>query len=270
MSLRYQKPTLGAVPKYNGSVSEWEWNHGAVTETNAWSLSYDGVGRLTDAQRFVSGVRTNAFSERSLTYDRNSNVLTLTRYGKNAAAPDEILAYSYNGNLLRNISNSGTSGGGGSFTHDTNGNLTRDGLSTLDIDYNDRNLTSRLSFPDYDDTEIVAKVCLDTLESESASLSYEQQNQLYNGVNADYADIPTKKKRYEAVREDPYYNALQLKYANAITCHKSQGGQWSCVFIDNPFWQDELTVDDLKWLYTALTRATAKVYLVNFKDEYFA
>lgn len=129
---------------------------------------------------------------------------------------------------------------------------------------------ARLSFPDYDDTEIVAKVCLDTLESESASLSYEQQNQLYNGVNADYADIPTKKKRYEAVREDPYYNALQLKYANAITCHKSQGGQWSCVFIDNPFWQDELTVDDLKWLYTAITRATAKVYLVNFKDEYFA
>ena len=115
------------------------------TETNAWSLSYDGVGRLTDAQRFVGGVQTNSFSERSITYDRNSNALTLTRYGENAATPDEILAYSYNGNLLRNISNSGTSGGGGSFTHDTNGNLTRDGLSTLDIDYNDRNLTSRIS-----------------------------------------------------------------------------------------------------------------------------
>ena len=145
MSLRYQEPALGAVPKYNGSVSEWEWNHGVGTETNAWSLSYDGVGRLTDAQRFVGGVQTNSFSERSITYDRNSNALTLTRYGENAATPDEILAYSYNGNLLRNISNSGTSGGGGSFTHDTNGNLTRDGLSTLDIDYNDRNLTSRIS-----------------------------------------------------------------------------------------------------------------------------
>ena len=145
MSLRYQEPTLGAVPKYNGSVSEWEWNHGAGTETNAWSLSYDGVGRLTDARRFVGGAQTNSFSERSITYDRNSNALTLTRYGENAATPDEILAYSYNGNLLRNISNSGTSGGGGSFTHDTNGNLTRDGLSTLDIDYNDRNLTSRIS-----------------------------------------------------------------------------------------------------------------------------
>lgn len=128
---------------------------------------------------------------------------------------------------------------------------------------------ARLRFPDYDDAEIVAKVCLDTLESEAASLSYEQQNQLYAGVDADYSEIKTKKKRYEAVREDPFFNALQLKYANAITCHKSQGGQWSCVFIDNPFWQDELTVDDLKWLYTALTRAVEKVYLVNFKDEYF-
>lgn len=128
---------------------------------------------------------------------------------------------------------------------------------------------ARISFPDYDDQEIVAKVILDTLDSESASLTYEQSNMLYQGVNEDYAHIAAKKKRYEAVREDKYYNALQLKYANAITCHKSQGGQWKCVFIDNPFWQEELTVDDLKWLYTAITRATEKVYLVNFKDELF-
>ena len=129
---------------------------------------------------------------------------------------------------------------------------------------------ARISFPDYDDQEITAKVILDTLESESASLTYEQSNALYQGVNENYAHLTTKKKRYEAVREDKYYNALQLKYANAITCHKSQGGQWKCVFIDNPFWQEELTVDDLKWLYTAMTRATEKVYLVNFKDELFA
>ena len=129
---------------------------------------------------------------------------------------------------------------------------------------------ARISFPDYDDQEIVAKVILDTLESESASLTYEQSNKLYQGVNEDYAHITAKRKRYESVREDKYYNALQLKYANAITCHKSQGGQWRCVFIDNPFWQEELTVDDLKWLYTAITRATEKVYLVNFKDELFS
>lgn len=129
---------------------------------------------------------------------------------------------------------------------------------------------ARISFPDYNDQEIVAKVILDTLESESASLTYEQSNQLYAGVNEDYSHIKTKKKRYDAVREDKYYNALQLKYANAVTCHKSQGGQWKCVFIDNAFWQDQLTSDDLKWLYTALTRATEKVYLVNFRDELFA
>ena len=128
---------------------------------------------------------------------------------------------------------------------------------------------ARLSFPDYNDQEISAKVCLDTLESESASLTYEQQNALYQGVLADYSHLTTKKKRYEAVREDLFYNALQLKYANAITCHKSQGGQWRCVFIDNPFWQEFFTADDYKWLYTAITRAVEKVYLVNFKDDYF-
>ena len=128
---------------------------------------------------------------------------------------------------------------------------------------------ARLSFPDYQDQEIVAKVLLDTLEAESPSLTYEQSNALYQGVDADYGHITTKKKRYDAVREDPFFNALQLKYANAITCHKSQGGQWKCVFIDNPFWQDFLVPDDLKWLYTALTRAVEKVYLVNFKNELF-
>ena len=126
-----------------------------------------------------------------------------------------------------------------------------------------------LSLPDYGDVEIDAKVCLDTLESESPSLTYEQQNLLYQGVMEDYQHISTKRKRYEAVREDKYFNALQLKYANAITCHKSQGGQWKCVFVDNPFWADEYTIDDYKWLYTAITRAVEKVYLVNFKDECF-
>ena len=129
---------------------------------------------------------------------------------------------------------------------------------------------ARISFPDYDDQEITAKVILDTLDSESASLTYEQSNALYQGVNEDYSHLTSKKKRYEAVREDKYYNALQLKYANAITCHKSQGGQWKCVFVDNAIWQDDVTLDDLKWLYTALTRASEKVYLVNFKDEMFA
>ena len=127
-----------------------------------------------------------------------------------------------------------------------------------------------LSLPDYDDQEITAKVVLDTLSSEAPSLTYEQSNLLYQGVNEDYSHIRGRKKRYDAVREDPFFNALQLKYAEAITCHKAQGGQWKCVFIDNPFWQDFLVEDDLKWLYTALTRAVEKVYLVNFKDQFFS
>lgn len=126
-----------------------------------------------------------------------------------------------------------------------------------------------LSLPDYGKQEIEAKVLLDTLEAEAPSLGYEQSNQLYQGVSEDYAHLSTKKKRYDAVREDPFFNALQIKYAHAITCHKAQGGQWKCIFIDNPFWQDALLPDDLKWLYTALTRAVEKVYLVNFKDTLF-
>jgi len=126
-----------------------------------------------------------------------------------------------------------------------------------------------LAFPDYSDQEVEMKVLLDTLLSESPALTYEQSNALYQGVLADYAHLTTKKKRYEAVRSDPFFNALQIKYASAITCHKAQGGQWQCVFVDNPFWQDFLVADDIKWLYTALTRAVEKVYLVNFPDALF-
>lgn len=128
---------------------------------------------------------------------------------------------------------------------------------------------ARLSFPDYEDIEISAKIILDTLDSESASLSSEQQRALYEGVYTDYEHIKTKKKRNESVREDPYYNALQIKYSSAITCHKSQGGQWKCVFIDNAFWQNEISLDELKWLYTAITRAVEKVYFVSFNKLFF-
>ena len=127
-----------------------------------------------------------------------------------------------------------------------------------------------LAFPDYGDQEVEMKVLLDVLESDAPSLGQEASQALFAGVLADYADLPTKKKRYDAVRSDPFYNALQIKYAHAITCHKAQGGQWKCVFVDNPFWQDNLQEEDLKWLYTALTRAVEQVYLVNFRDGFFA
>ena len=143
------------------------------------------------------------------------------------------------------------------------------GISGYEDRYGLHFADARLQFPDYDNQELVAKVCLDTLESESASLTYEQQNALYRGVDADYSDIRAKAKRYAAVREDHFYNALQLKYATAITGHKSQGGQWKCVFVDNPLWHEDVSMDDLKWLYTAVTRGVEKVYLVNFKEECF-
>ena len=126
-----------------------------------------------------------------------------------------------------------------------------------------------LRFPDYDDVEIDAKIILDTLDSVSPSLDKEQQKMLFEGVYADYEEVTVRKKRMEKVREDKYYNALQIKYATAITGHKSQGGQWKCVFVDNSLWKDDISMDDLKWLYTAITRGVEKVYLVNFKYKYF-
>lgn len=126
-----------------------------------------------------------------------------------------------------------------------------------------------LRFPDYDNVEIDAKIVLDTLASVSPSLDKEQQKALFEGVYADYEHITVRKKRMEKVREDKYYNALQIKYATAITGHKSQGGQWKCVFIDNNLWKDDISLDDLKWLYTAITRGIERVYLVNFNDRYF-
>ena len=126
-----------------------------------------------------------------------------------------------------------------------------------------------LRFPDYDNVEIDAKIILDTLSSVSPSLDKEQQRALFEGVYADYEHVTVRKKRMEKVREDKYFNALQIKYATAITGHKSQGGQWKCVFVDNNLWKDDISLDDMKWLYTAITRGIERVYLVNFNDKYF-
>jgi exodeoxyribonuclease-5 len=127
---------------------------------------------------------------------------------------------------------------------------------------------AELRFPDYDEAEITAKIMLDTLHIETAALDEERQRQLYDAVAATYAHLANKRERYKAVREDPYYNALQLRYANAITCHKAQGGQWQAVFLDYPFRKGiQPTSEDLRWLYTAFTRATRHLYLVNFNGE---
>ena len=111
---------------------------------------------------------------------------------------------------------------------------------------------------------------LDTLMMDTPSLSPEKARELYFAVLADNPEIKSKRKQFEAARSDPYYNALQIKFAYAVTCHKSQGGQWERVFIDQGgFSRQEPTIDYLRWFYTALTRATDKVYLVNFPDKWF-
>ncbi len=122
-----------------------------------------------------------------------------------------------------------------------------------------------LVFPDYDDYELTATVLLDSLSSDAPSLTREQQGQLFNAVMEDYADIPRKADRIKKIKQDIYYNALQVKFSYAVTCHKAQGGQWSHVYIDQGYMTDDmLSVDYLRWLYTAFTRATERLYLVNW------
>lgn len=127
-----------------------------------------------------------------------------------------------------------------------------------------------LSFGDYGDTEIECKILLDTLSSESPSLTREQSRQLFDEVEKDYMDTASRLKRFRQIRENPHYNALQVKFAYAVTCHKAQGGQWRAVFVDRCLFGDEpMTRDMLRWLYTAVTRATEKLYLVNFDERFF-
>ena len=119
--------------------------------------------------------------------------------------------------------------------------------------------------PDYDDYELTAIVNLDTLTSESPALTRDQQEHLFQAVMEDYNDIPRQADRIKKIKEDRYYNALQVKFAYAVTCHKAQGGQWSHIYLDQGYMTDDmLTPDYIHWLYTAFTRATEKLYLVNW------
>ena len=131
--------------------------------------------------------------------------------------------------------------------------------------YGFRFADATLRFPDYGNREMEVTVLLDTLQSEAPALTREQQETLFRQVWNDYPEIRSKQDRFKKIREDPYYNALQIKYAYAVTCHKAQGGQWSRVFIDQGYvTEDMLSPDYFRWLYTALTRATERVYLINW------
>ena len=125
-----------------------------------------------------------------------------------------------------------------------------------------------VAFPDYDELELEVTLLLDTLHSEAPALSREEHERLFQTVLEDYADMPVKRDRMKKMKADPHYNALQVKYAYAVTCHKAQGGQWRNVFLDQGYMSDEyLTPDYFRWLYTAFTRATGTLYLVNYPQE---
>ena len=128
-----------------------------------------------------------------------------------------------------------------------------------------------LSFTDYPDApNVEAKILLDTLNSNSPSLTEEENKRLFTSIEEDYMDIPNRRERFKEMKKNPWFNALQVKFAYALTCHKTQGGQWNSVFIDSSFNQKEtLDVEDLRWIYTALTRAQERAFFVNFKEEFF-
>ena len=122
-----------------------------------------------------------------------------------------------------------------------------------------------MQFPDYDNFELTAIVNLDSMTTEAPALTREQQEQLYNAVLEDYADIPHMADRIKKLKTDRYYNALQVKFAYAVTCHKAQGGQWAHIYLDQGYMTDDmLSPDYIHWLYTAFTRATEKLFLVNW------
>ncbi len=127
-----------------------------------------------------------------------------------------------------------------------------------------------LSFTDYEKLELDAIINLDTLAIDTASLPLDRQKEFFNAVMEDYADESNRKKQTEKVIQDRWFNALQVKFAYAVTCHKAQGGQWKAVFIDPGFFrEDMISIEYLRWMYTAVTRATEKLYLVNFPGEFF-
>ncbi len=137
--------------------------------------------------------------------------------------------------------------------------------------YGFRFAEAEIRMDDYpEEKELTVKLLLDSLASEGPDISTEAQRRLYDEVSLDYMSVPQRGKRLEAIKKDPFFNALHIKHAYAITCHKTQGGQWPVVFVDQGYLnEDMLNIEYFRWLYTAFTRATQKVFLLNFNPEFF-
>ena len=179
--------------------------------------------------------------------------------------------YYWNGNVNDNVN-----GNGNGNVNDNDNNASLEFIANGDLavvrrvrhvheQYGFRFAEVTMTFPDYDDYELTATVMLDTLTSEAPALTRDQQQLLYNKVMEDYADIRSKAERIKKIKQDRYYNALQIKFAYAATCHKAQGGQWAHIYVDQGYMTDDmLNSDYLHWLYTAFTRATEQLFLVNW------
>ena len=142
------------------------------------------------------------------------------------------------------------------------------GISTEEV-HGHRFANVQVSLPDEPQMEMEVKLLLDVIEMDAPSLDYEQQRMLYLSVAEDYPEAINRKQLSDKLILDPYYNALQVKFAYAVTCHKSQGGQWKSVFLDQGYFTDEmLSLEYLRWLYTAFTRASEKLYLVNLANAF--
>ena len=153
-----------------------------------------------------------------------------------------------------------------------NGDLIRlERIQNIEEMYGFRFADANIRMLDYpEEPAIEVKILLDVLMSDSPALPLEEQKKLFSSVMEDFNDIPQRILRLENVRTNPYFNALQVKFGYALTCHKTQGGQWKNVFIDQGFVKDEkIDVEYMRWLYTALTRAREKAYLIGFRDKFF-
>ena len=140
-------------------------------------------------------------------------------------------------------------------------------MSMYNFDFVDATF-SLCDYPDHESVE--ARLLSSTIDVDAPALTRDEQNRLYQSIKEDYSDIQSKAKLYATIKKDPWYNALQIKFAYALTCHKTQGGQWKVVFIDQGYLTQEMVnIEYLRWLYTAVTRATEKVYLINFHPDFF-
>ncbi len=157
---------------------------------------------------------------------------------------------------------------GGFIANGDIGKITR--LKNIHERYGFRFADVQILIEDIDQEPLSCKVMLDTLYVESPNLPYERQKVLFDEVMKDYEDLPSRKAKLEELRANPYFNALQIKFAYAVTCHKAQGGQWDAVFIDQGYLTEEmLNIDLLRWLYTATTRASKELFYVNFNEKFF-